>query len=389
MPLHADQPPFRAVIHLGAGREDRLQEFRNRGAEQILLVEPDSRQAAGLKRRLADQAGVRVLAAAAGTQDGVGDLRVMSLPALNSLAAPAPALNALYPGLRQERVQEVETLSPESLMGEIDARLRPLLLVIDCAGQELALLKAWKAAGQLAKVDLLDLRCGEEAFHSGSAGRTELEAWLTAEGFTVTGRDLQDPDWPVLHLQIDQTARALAGAEARIAALEATLVAQTAELDAAHRTLAERTAASDKALTDAKAATEAKAALLAETEARLKTATDRATSLDKTVSQLRAQIALQGEEAARDRYDLQTARQDLGLALRLQSRMQADLRALQDRHATTLAEKAEHETLLRQLTPRLREAAQHLQALSLLETKAPRASLPPSRAGKSGKSRKS
>ncbi len=97
---------------------------------------------------------------------------------------------------------------------------------------------------------------------------------------------------------------------------------------------------------------------------------------------------MQGEETARDRYDLQNTRQDLGLALRLQARLQADLSDLQARHAGALTEKAEHETLLRQLTPRLREAAQHLQALSLLDAEAAQTALPPPKAGKSGKKRK-
>jgi hypothetical protein len=51
----------------------------------------------------------------------------------------------------------------------------------------------------------------------------------------------------------------------------------------------------------------------------------------------------------------------------MQARLQGDLRDLQTRHQTALASKAEYEELLQQLTPRLREASQQLQALSLME----------------------
>ena len=330
-----DHPPIRTVIHLGAHKGERLQEYRDRGAAQIVLVEPEADLAADLEHRFAAQQGVRILAAAPGARDGRGELLVMSLPALNAMVAPAPALAGLYPGLRQERRQEVDILSPATLLREVDLETGPLLLVIETAGEEMAQLEAWKAAGVLDRVDLLELRCGEEPLYAGSTGRGGIEAWLAAEGFVLTHRDHSDPDWPVLHLRSNQDTRAAV----RIAELEKTVAAQTATAD-------------------------------------------RAATLDKTLAQLQGQIADLNEEAARDRHDLRAAQQDLSLALRVQARLEADLRDLQGRHAATLAEKAEQEALLRQLTPRLREAAQHLQALTLHEDGGAAASLTPPVAGK-------
>ncbi len=300
-----DQPALGTVIHLGAASDDRVQEFRARGAGQILLVEPEQDRAATLKRRFAEEPGVRVLAAAAGAVDGTGELRVMSLAALNSLAAPTPALTALYPGLRQDGRQDVHLLSPDSVMAAIDAGLRPLMLVIDMPGQELGLLKAWKAAGQLEKVDILELRCGEEPFYTASAGRSDTEAWLALEGFSLLARDMSDPDWPLLHLQIDRNARALARESARAASLEKTVASLAADLDAARTSLqaeskaaaerdaafkaaSDRAAILDKSLAEAKAATEAKATQLTETEARLKAASDRAAILDKSLAEAKS-----------------------------------------------------------------------------------------------------
>ncbi len=528
---HSNQPAPRTIIHLGARQGERCQEFRNRGAEQIVLVEAESGMVADLHRRFGGQDGIHIVAATSGMRDSRAALSTMSLPALNSLAEPLPALSALYPGLRLVRQQQVDVLSPHSLLRGVDLEIRPILLVIETAGQELATLEALRAADLLERIDFLELRCGEEPFYADAGDRAGIEAWLAAEGFALTGRDLDDPDWPILHLRLDHVARALTRAEAQIVILEqaaeakastlseteAKLQAATDRATAADRALAEahsaaeanantlreteaklkaandrataadtalaaaraaaeakasalseteaklqaandrataadtalaeahsvteakasalsetetklkaatdrataadralaeahsvaeakasalsetetklkvatdRAIAADRALAEAHSAAEAKASALSETETKLKAANDRATTADKIAAQLRSQIALLGEETARDQHDLRSTRQDLGLALRLQTRLQAELRGLQERYATTYSEKSEQEALLRQLTPHLREAAQQLQALSLLEAEVSHAPLPTPRSGKISKSRK-
>lgn len=76
---------------------------------------------------------------------------------------------------------------------------------------------------------------------------------------------------------------------------------------------------------------------------------------------------LQDQAAAQARK----LQEDLTLALRLQSLAQSDLRELQQRHAEVLATRDRQADLLRQLTPRLQEAARYLGALrSLPESEA-------------------
>ena len=388
---HSNQPAPRTIIHLGARQGERCQEFRNRGAEQIVLVEAESGMVADLHRRFGGQDGIHIVAATSGMRDSRAALSTMSLPALNSLAEPLPALSALYPGLRLVRQQQVDVLSPHSLLRGVDLEIRPILLVIETAGQELATLEALRAADLLERIDFLELRCGEEPFYADAGDRAGIEAWLAAEGFALTGRDLDDPDWPILHLRLDHVARALTRAEAQIVILEQAAEAKAStlsETEAKLQAATDRATAADRALAEAHSAAEANANTLRETEAKLKAANDRATTADKIAAQLRSQIALLGEETARDQHDLRSTRQDLGLALRLQTRLQAELRGLQERYATTYSEKSEQEALLRQLTPHLREAAQQLQALSLLEAEVSHAPLPTPRSGKISKSRK-
>lgn len=308
------------ILHIGARHGDRLPEFGATGARRIVLVEPEAGMAAGLMRNTAGQSRFRVIAAAAGAGDGRGQLTVTSLPELNSMVPSTPDLEVLYPGLRSLAPQEVDIVSPGSLLKALEPAEGPLLAVIEAPGQEMVILQAWKTADALHRIDRLELRCAEQPLHVGAEGRAAIEAWLTEEGFVLTRRDTGDPDWPVLHLRLSRAAVKLARAEARIAGLTGA-------------------------------------------EAGLKTATARVAALEKTVTQLREQVAIQAETADRNLTELRGARHDLGLALRMQTRLEGDLGDLRIRHEAALASKAEHEELLKQLTPRLREAARHLQAL--------------------------
>jgi uncharacterized coiled-coil protein SlyX len=289
-PARPDQPSPRTIIHLGARRGERVPGFHAAGARRIILAEPK------------------------------------------------PGLAALYPGLRQERLQEVGVLSPQSLLRGLEPPEHPLLLVIEAPGGEMALLETWKAAGLLEQADQIELRCGEEVFHAGATAHAGIEAWLAEESFALTRRDMDDPDWPVLHLQIDRTARArakaLAGVEARITDLEQVVAAQA------------------RALAEAQATIRSGTATVRELGGEVESLTARNTALDKALSEakaatlaeagagLREQLARLKEEVERGQFDLRGARQDLGLALRLRAR-----------HAEALAEKARHEDLLHQLTP--------------------------------------
>ncbi len=108
-------------------------------------------------------------------------------------------------------------------------------------------------------------------------------------------------------------------------------------------------------------------AAVAERDGKLKTSGDRLAAQDRTVADLRGQIRILNEDAQRSAAEVQAARQDLGTSLRLQNRLRADLGDLQDRFASLQEVRREQDDLLRQLTPRLRQAAQQLQSLKLME----------------------
>ncbi|MBL4919342.1 hypothetical protein [Szabonella alba] len=215
-----------------------------------VFLQPDPELAAGL-HRAAPGAEVLVLGLAA--EDGRMDLLQMNFAALNSFHEPAPALRALFPGLKVMRRQPVPVLSPGALLDRIGARGQGIDLVLDMPGSEMQLLEAWKAADALEQLRSLVLRCGSEVFFEGSAPQAQIEAWLVAEGFTRNGADLADPDWPVTQWQADPTRRALKKA---LAEAEARAGAAGNRADSAESALAEARKAAEALQTEHKALAE-------------------------------------------------------------------------------------------------------------------------------------
>lgn len=351
------RPLPRTVLHIGAKLGDRLERLRAGGALRILLIEPDPGLAASLSRCAEGMEGVTVLSAGVAAHAGRGELEVMNLPGLNSLRPPTDALRSLFPGLRVVVRQEVPLIEPAEVVRELGEISRPFWLIVDMPGMEKDILTGLQAAGALDLVDHLELRCGEGIFHEGGASRLELEQWLLAQYFALERVDGGDPEWPVLHWRADIKARALSEAEARIARLEGQLAKAAMALSEG----TDRNAALQEAV-------EARAAELAETNVRLKSATGRITELERTVLQLRDGKAGVEDELQRALLDLRRAQQDLGIALRHQDRLQADLADLQERFKEERDARQDQADLLSQLTPRLREAARQLQGFSLADS---------------------
>jgi DNA repair exonuclease SbcCD ATPase subunit len=156
--------------------------------------------------------------------------------------------------------------------------------------------------------------------------------------------------------------------EVTIAQLNETITkgnATITEREADLKSATDRAAALEATISQLKETVAKNGTIIAQREADLKGATDRAAALDATLAQLRKQTAQLNDDQQRSALDQRSVRRDLGLALRQQERLQADLRDLQERYEAVQAVRRDQDDLLRRLTPRLREAALHLQTLSL------------------------
>ena len=320
-------------------------------AGRIILVEPEEHRAAALARQANGDPRITIHKAALGSEDGLGILHVMNFAGMSSLRPASPALQRLLPGLRETTRYEVRRLSVARLLADSGEIARPLHVVIDSPGSELDILEGFRAAGALGLIDQLELHCGTEAFQEGAADCATLEGWLQNAGLIVQERDLQDPDWPLLRLRPrpDPSASPL---QAEAHALRVSWMQQAEEL----ASLRHREEAREEALAEVQAQAEAQAQTLHE---RLSAA---ATAAETLRAELAAREQARQAEAAQAAEAVELARKDMALAMRSQLLVQNDLRDLQRRHGEMQALCQRQETLLRQLTPRLQEAADHLRA---------------------------
>tara|TARA_R110002096_G_scaffold5802_4_gene26706 strand:+ start:12102 stop:13568 length:1467 start_codon:yes stop_codon:yes gene_type:complete len=204
------------------------------------------------------------------------------------------------------------------------------------------------------------------------ASRVEAEKALKSTIATMGARDVRIKELEVQLVQAEGAHKeaqealksatdAMAARDVRIEELEAQLVqAESAHKEAAK---ASRTEAEEalKAATDAMGARDVR---IKELEVQLAQAeTDRQSEHAQAESLQETLIARTAEHAA--------ARSDLAVALRMQAMLQGDLRDLQTRYAETLSVRQQQEDLLCKLTPRLQEAARHIQDLSVLQSEEP------------------
>lgn len=200
---------FDTILHIGAGTGAAVADWLEAGARQVILVEPNPAHAPLLARLAAANPQVQVIEAAIADHDGEGLLRVFNLVRHSSLA-DAAGLADLLPGLRQTALVPVTLLSPATLLTRVPPDAGTALLIVDAPGSEVQILQGFQAAGAFQWLAAVELICTEEPQYDGAVGRPALQDLLEQAGFTRTGADLSDPDWPHLTFAIDQTARQIA-----------------------------------------------------------------------------------------------------------------------------------------------------------------------------------
>jgi hypothetical protein len=388
-PMPPADAPADILIHVGAREDGPIPLAPGRPGLRRILVQPDPDLANALARSAGPDA--EVLALGLAPETGRATLLQMNFSALNSFHEPTEALRSLFPGLKVLRRLPVSVLDPAALLDRIGAAGQAIDLVLDAPGSELAILQAWKAADALGQVRRLVLRVGGEVFFEGAADRTGVAAFLAAECFAPDGVDSGDPDWPVTTWRADPALRALKAtlaeteararaAEARVKATEAALAETktqldtiTAKADWRHNRIGELEAqlkATEAALAEARGTAEARAKALADTEARARAAEERVKATEAALAEARGTAEVRAKaladtetraRAAEAKRDEVLATQDF--QTRFQAMLQVDLADLRRRLETSETQRQRQEDLLRKLTAKLTQAAEHIRQL--------------------------
>lgn len=301
---------------------------------QVVLTAPDPAAVAHIRTRFPETSNAQIIPAALGDRDGQVELLQYNFPGLTSLHPPGAALRDLFPGLRIKARKQVQILSAGNLMKRLANAPRPLNLFIDAPGSELDILQAFQAAGALDETRDLRIWCSTGPLFdtpSGAPTLSSVRSWLEARYFRFTGTDEQDPDWHEIRFTLNQ-----------------------AELEL------------DLARTELETLRESQAMQLSNAQ----DLEDLLDIRDAQISELEAALSEAQAPKPEPEADPEIARQiaalqsDLALALRLQAIAQADLEDLRGKYRENQGIRASQEDLLRQLTPRLHQAAQQLRAIA-------------------------
>lgn len=184
------------ILHIGAGQATELSDWLKTGAERIVLVEPNPELAENLRQKTSGEPRVTVVEAAVACNSANNHLYVYNLPEASSLHLPT-GLKALFPGLKTIATHRVATLSPEQLIEDYGPQTgQPTMLVLQCPGEEHAIIQALVDTDQLKQFTRLLLVANPEPYYKSSQASEQTLQLLADYGYNILQESDQDPDWP-------------------------------------------------------------------------------------------------------------------------------------------------------------------------------------------------
>lgn len=382
--------PVDVIVHIGAGQCSELRHYLDAKPRRIVLFEPNPEAVRALRRKAAGRAEVDIRPVAVSAQRGEAILNLMNFPDLSSLRQPT-GLSALYPGLQVEQQRKVETIPPAELAEELATdKHGNCWLIIDAPGEEMTVVSGLLERDALRKFEHVVLRCGREALYEGAAAGQEILALLEDSGFSVDGpTDTRDPDQPCWLLKLDAQRLENERLRTELETLRASGAQErerlVAERDDAKRRLEElRTTLETKLKEVREECEELKESIsnalkerdelradLDDERGSVQSLTNRLEEANRQIDALRASAEQTKSQDADEHLRLQAIveekeqeitrlKDDLSVALRMQTVRENDLKDLQARYGELLEIKRKQDDLLSQLTARLSAAAEHL-----------------------------
>lgn len=376
-------PPPDTIIHLGAGLCRELEQWRASGAQQVVLVEPNPEVLPELRRRIGVTEAIDILPVAVAARAGREALRLFNFAPLSSLRMPT-GLYGILPGLAQTGQTMVETVCVDELLESLSLKAKgEHWLFIDTPGEEASIIEQLERGAKLHMFSRIFLSAGAEPMYPGAESAAALTQRLESQGYFNAGRpDHSDADWPRYHLALNRMAlecrqmrqdlqhaekRGQREAEraSRLAAERERLQDQLAMARQAHQT--ELEAARIELLKLQESSTQhiqqLQSALVEQRSSNEKVCAElqeQKENLAQSEASLQSENELLRKEAESARSDSQQQKSHLGMALRLQTLRENDLRELQQRYAQMIQVNDQQRELLGKLHQRLSVAAEYL-----------------------------
>ena len=283
---------------------ERFGYFRE-AVSNICIAEPDPVRTAMLLRKIPAANHIHLFESAVLSTGRRAELKRYNYDELTTVG-DTPALNALFPGLRETEQMAVDALSTSGFIGKLPQHHRGRdLLIIDSIGQEFDLLREVDKLNSLTRFSGLIVRIAKLPSVDPKSQSDQLHEWLKVRDFDRSiVLDGADPDLAIWYLPRNELGADLKQQRKLLESMRSEREAQRAVLE-------ERTAA-----------------------------------LEKTSA-----AALKADS-------------DLRVAIRLQTVAQNDLKDLQRQYSALSADKERQDKLLRQVTRKLAYASNHLHQLA-------------------------
>ena len=342
--------PVGVVVHIGAGFCRTLDDYLAAGFESIQLVEPNTDVLSELAAKVTGFENVTVIAAAVAPANGRSALQVLNFADLSSLRHPQ-SLSDLLPGIQLVEERQVDTLTLETLLGQLAglSETKENWLVVEAPGEELAIANALLSSEYSRYFQNILVQCGRESYFEGDSSAVTVLSALRKAGYQLVESYTDvDPDWPHYFLRLDQVQLENTSLKADLHTAENNIIVLDEQLAAVQAEGQEARTALEQQLAE-------RTQVLQEVQGQL-----------AAVQAEGAAAAVVAKEDYQDRLlgIEETQKRDLGVALRLQALARSDQQELQMRYGALLDEKAQQDDLLIKVTQQLGSAAQHLQQLA-------------------------
>lgn len=209
------------ALFVGGGDGLELSAALASGVNRVVVLEPDPDIVAELR---AGEAAVTVIPAALAEAPGQAVLHRYDFSILSGIAAPAPAMQTVFPGLSQLDQVEVDCITLVMLLDSLGLKPRQAtVLVVNApafASQAVSALLKLPVAMRFRDVVF---RAPIEPLYEGTSALDDLMVGLRAAGYDEVARDQDDVLLPFVHFHLDHTALALSDCEAQNERLQAAL----------------------------------------------------------------------------------------------------------------------------------------------------------------------
>lgn len=375
------KPGLMMVIGAGQGRE--LPILTRCAGKRLVLIEPQPRLASGLQQMTEGLPGAEVLECALDDTSGTAMLKVFNFPELSSLR-PDESLATLLPGARQTAELPVKTRTLAVLVQQLEVEPNPNnWLIVDVLGVDASVLAGLQDRDLRRCFGHVVLRTWRQGHPDGGIDIKSLRESFQELGYQSLGsEDLSDGDWPRVHLQYFGSVPKRKEPETTVDALKV----RSRNLDQACRDLQGQQGQKtkdfegkvtefDQQLRDVTEDAEQRRAVFGADLEAGKQALDVSNPLQvQQVDELTTALEAKSKEAStlerklrarceRLGYELEKARSDLSVSLRMQALRTADLKDMQERYAEVTELKDQQHELLVKLRQRLGAASDYLNQL--------------------------